>query len=160
MKLITTLSLLLVFLAPSLLTSCGNSVGLGSETTGNYALTKIKSSNQSLIRSTTKSVFEESGFRMMHGTSSTLSFQKMGNRSAQAAWGHNFNSNPVMIEPEVRISPRGPNTLLLCDVYIVQESTAFGSNVKQPHLVGKAGYERMLSRIRKRVEAAEKANRN
>ncbi len=141
-----------------LLNSCGSAVGLGNDTAGNYASTRIKSSNLSLIRSTTSAVFREAGFSSSGGTSSALFFQKMGSRSAQIAWGNNLNDNPVMIEPEVQISPRGPETLLVCNVYIVQQSTVYGDNVKQPHLVGKSGYERMLSQIRKRVEAAEKAS--
>ncbi len=43
-------------------------------------------------------------------------------------------------------------------VYMVQQSTVYGDNVKQPHLAGKAGYSNMLSKIRKRVEATEKAS--
>jgi len=146
-----------VALATPLLTSCGSAVGLGSETSGNYASTRVKSSDLSLIRSTTTAVFNESGFSSRGGAGSTLYFQKVGSRSAQITWGDNLNGNPVMIEPEVQISPRGAETLLLCNVYFVQQSTVYGENVKQPHLVGKSGYERMLSTIRKRVQAAEKA---
>lgn len=152
------LLLLLAALTLPLLVSCGSTVGLGSETSGNYASTQIKSSNLSLIRSTTTAVFRENGFDSSGGTSSALFFRKTGSRSAQIAWGSNLNDNPVMIEPEVKISPRGAETLLVCNVFMVQQSTVYGENVKQPHLVGKSGYERLLSDIRKRVEAAEKAS--
>ena len=157
MKPISACLLAALVLAVPMLSSCGSAVGLGSETSGNYASTRVKSSNLSLIRSTTTAVFSEQGFSARGGKGSTLYFQKEGSRSAQITWGDNFNANPVMIEPEVQISPRGAETLLLCNVYFVQQSTVYGENVKQPHLVGKAGYERMLSTIRKRVEAAEKS---
>lgn len=142
---------------PVLLSSCGSAVGLGSETRGNYASTRIKSSDQSLIRSTTVAVFQEAGFNSAGGAGSTLNFEKVGSRSAQIAWGNNLNDNPVIISPEVRINPRGPETLLVCNVFMVQQSTVYGENSKQPHLVGKSGYERLLSDIRKRVESTEKS---
>lgn len=158
MKPIAALLFASLALASPLLTSCGSSVGLGSETGGNYASTKIKSSNQSLIRSTTVAVFQEAGFSSAGGAGSTLYFEKVGSRSAQIAWGSNLNDNPVIISPEIRISPRGPETVLVCNVFMVQQSTVYGENSKQPHLMGKSGYNSMLSTIRKRVEAAEEAS--
>lgn len=158
MKSISVAILATLALATALLTSCGSAVGLGSDTSGNYASTKIKSSNQSLIRSSTVAVFQEAGFTAARSPGSTLFFEKVGSRSAQIAWGDNFNDNPVIISPEVQITPRGAETVLVCNVYMVQQSTVYGENAKQPHLVGKSGYERLLSKIRKRVEASEKAS--
>ena len=139
----------------SALNSC-STVGLGPSGAGEYSGTTINSSNLPLIRKTTVDVFAEKGFRLDGSADyGTIRFVKPGTRSAQIAWGSNFNDNPVMVRPEVQITALGPKTQLVCNVYMTQESTVYGENVKQPHLTGKAGYSSMLSTIRKRVEAAE-----
>lgn len=137
------------------LSSC-STVGLGPSGAGEYAGTTINSSNQALIRKTTVNVFAENGFRLDGSADyGTIRFVKPGTRSAQIAWGDNFNDNPVMVRPEVQINPLGAKTQLICDVYMTQQSTVYGENSKRPHLTGKAGYSSILSTIRKRVEAAE-----
>jgi hypothetical protein len=139
----------------SALNSC-STVGLGPSGAGEYSGTTINSSNLPLIRKTTVAVFAEKGFRLDGSADyGTIRFVKPGTRSAQIAWGSNMNDNPVMVRPEVQITALGPKTQLVCNVYMTQESTVYGENVKQPHLTGKAGYSSLLSTIRKRVEAAE-----
>ncbi|MEP4077485.1 hypothetical protein [Haloferula sp.] len=150
-------SLAAIIFAGLALNSC-STVGLGPSGAGEYAGTTINSSNMPLIRQTTVAVFAEKGFRLDGSADyGVIRFVKTGSRSAQAAWGSNMNSNPVMVRPEVQINPLGPKTQLICDVYMTQQSEVFGENVKQPHLGGKAGYSSILSTIRKRVEKAEKA---
>jgi hypothetical protein len=153
------LSLAALIFAGLVLSSC-STVGLGSSGAGEYAGTSIKSSNLPLIRQTTVAVFAEKGFHLDGSAEyGTISFAKTGSRSAQAAWGSNFNENPVMVRPEVQITALGPKTQLICNVYMTQQSTVFGENSKKPYLMGKAGYSSILSTIRRRVEQAEKASR-
>lgn len=152
-------SLAVLIFAGAALNSC-STVGLGPSGAGEYSGTSINSSNMALIRKTTVAVFAEKGFRLDGSADyGTIRFVKAGTRSAQIAWGGNMNDNPVMVRPEVQITALGPKTQLVCNVYMTQESTVYGDNVKQPHLTGKAGYSSMLSTIRSRVEAAEKASR-
>ena len=150
------LSFAAVAFAGLALNSC-STVGLGPSGAGEYSGTTINSSNLPLIRKTTVAVFAENGFRLDGSADyGTIRFVKNGSRSAQAAWGSNMNSNPVMVRPEVQIDPRGAKTALICNVYMTQQSEVFGEDVKQPHMMGKAGYSSILSTIRKRVEAADK----
>lgn len=141
-----------------LLASCGHTVGLNSGNTSDYASTKIKSTNHALIRATTLQVFQEAGFTPSLSPGDTLYFSKQGTRSAQIAWGSNLNDNPVYIRPEVAMQKYPAETRLVCNVFITQASTVYGENVRQPHLAGKSGYERLMRDIRKRVEAAEKGS--
>ncbi|MFC7339040.1 hypothetical protein ACFQY0_17735 [Haloferula chungangensis] len=148
-------SLTALILTGAALSSC-STVGLGPSGAGEYSGTTINSSNLALIRQTTVAVFAEKGFRLDGSADyGTIRFVKEGTRSAQIAWGSNMNDNPVMVRPEVQINSLGPKTQLICNVYMTQESTVYGENVKQPHLTGKAGYSSILSTIRKRVEAEE-----
>ena len=139
------------------LSSCGHTVGLNSGHSSDYASTRIKSTDHALIRSTTIQGFQEAGFTVSPSKGSTLFFSKQGTRSAQIAWGSNLNGNPVFIRPEVVMQKQPTETRLVCNVFITQQSTVYGEDVKQPHLVGKSGYERLMRDIRKRVEATEKA---
>ena len=148
---------LLVFALAPLLLSCGGAVGLNDGRSNDYASTKVKSIDHELIRSTTAQVFREAGFSAEPSRGNVMHFSKVGARSAQIAWGSNLNDNPVIFRPEVRMQKYPAETRLVCNVYITQQSDVFGENVKQPHLVGKSGYERLMRDIRKRVEAAEKA---
>ncbi|MEM1084232.1 MAG: hypothetical protein AAGI48_08920 [Verrucomicrobiota bacterium] len=146
----------LLALVPALVLSACSTVGLGPSGAGQYAGTTVKSSNQSLIRNTTVAVFAENGFRLDGSPDyGTIRFVKPGTRSAQIAWGDNLNDNPVMVRPEVQVIQQGTQTQLICDVYMTQQSTVYGENSKRPHLTGKAGYNSILSTIRKRVESAE-----
>lgn len=145
-------SIAALFTAAFLNSSC-STVGLGPSGAGQYAGTTINSANLPLIRQTTVAVFAEKGFQLDGSAEyGTIRFVKTGSRSAQAAWGSNFNSNPVMIRPEVQISSLGPKTQLICNVYLTQQSEVFGEDVKKPHLAGKAGYSSILNTIRSRVE--------
>ena len=149
------LSLAAITFAGLALSSC-STVGLGPSGAGEYSGTTIDSSNLPLIRKTTVAVFAEKGFQLDGSADyGIIRFVKQGSGSAQAAWGSNLNRNPVMVRPEVRITPLGPKTQLICNVYMTQESEVFGEDSKKPHLLGKAGYSSLMSTIRKRVEAAE-----
>ncbi len=151
----------LLLLAPAaaigaLLSSCGT-VGLDGGGGGDYAGTTINSRNQALIQRETRAVFAAKGFSYSGGTATVLRFSKQGSRSAQITWGTNLNGNPVYFRPEVRLQPLGDRTRLSCEVFITQQSTVYGENVRQPFLGGRAGYNAMMSDIRQRVERAEKA---
>lgn len=148
----------LLLLAPvaaiaALLASCGT-VGLDSGGGGDYAGTTINSRDLDLIRREARAVFAEKGFTYSGGTSTLLRFSKRGNRSAQITWGSNLNSNPVFFRPEVSLQPLGDRTRLSCQVFITQQSTVYGENVRQPFLGGRAGYNQMMGEIRRRVEKA------
>jgi hypothetical protein len=80
-------------------------------------------------------------------------FSKKGGRSADIMWTTMANPNPVMIRPIVKWQPSGFDEILVtCQVQIVQQSNVQGSVVRQPLLMGKSAYGKLLKDVRNRAE--------
>jgi len=135
------------------LTGCGSSVGVGNNGVNNLASTRIKTTSSSAVRQATEIVFRNEGFDVISNSGNSISFSKVGGRSADIAWKTIGNDNPVLIQPTVTWHLDGSSkTWVGCSVEVVQRSTAFGNTVRQPVLAGKAAYSGLLSKVKQRVE--------
>ena len=136
-----------------ILSSCGAAVGVGSSGVDSLASTRIRTTSSSAVNRAVLEVFKGQGFEVYSKSSQSITFSKAGGRSADIAWSTTANPNPVMIRPTVSWSSSGGVTLVTCEVEVAQQSTVFGETVRQPLLVGKSAYNRLLGDVKGKVEA-------
>jgi hypothetical protein len=136
--------------------ACGAAVGVGSGGVDNLASTRVKTNSSSAVNKAVLAVFQAQGFNVLTQSSQSITFSKPGGRSADLAWSTINNPNPVMIRPTVRWQGAGTAEMsVTCQVEITQQSTAFGEDVRQPFLMGKAAYDGMLRDVKRRVEKGQ-----
>jgi hypothetical protein len=136
------------------LSGCGAAVGVGGGGVDNLASTRIRTDSPDAIRRAALDVFKAQEFAVHSQGSDTITFSKRGGRSAEIAWTTINNPNPVMIRPTVRWRKTGDSEFMVtCQVEVVQQSTVRGEIVRQPMMMGKSTYNRMLRDVRRRVES-------
>lgn len=136
-----------------LLAGCGATVGGGGLGVDNLASTRIRTDSSEAIRRSALAVFEAQGFSVHSAEPESITFSKLGGRTAEIAWTTIGNPNPVMIRPTVRWRRTGNSEFTVtCRVEVVQQSTVRGDIIRQPMLMGKSAYGRMLRDVRREVE--------
>lgn len=136
------------------LSGCGAAVGVGGGGVDNLASTRIRTDSPDAIRRAALEVFKAQEFAVHSQGPDTITFSKRGGRSAEIAWTTINNPNPVMIRPTVRWRKTGDSEFMVtCQVEVVQQSTVRGEIVRQPMMMGKSAYNRMLRDVRRRVES-------
>jgi hypothetical protein len=136
-----------------LITGCGAAVGGGGPGVDNLASTRIRTDSSEAIRRTVLVVFEAQGFSVHSEGPESITFNKLGGRTAEIAWTTIGNPNPVMIRPTVRWRRTGnAEFTVTCRVEVVQQSTVRGEIIREPMLMGKSTYSRMLRDVRRQVE--------
>jgi hypothetical protein len=136
-----------------LLPGCGAAVGGGGIGVDNLASTRIRTDSPEAIRKASLGVFEARGFSFHSEGPESITFSKLGGRTAEIAWTTTGNPNPVMIRPTVRWRRTGNSEFTVtCRVEIVQQSTVRGEIIRQPMLMGKSAYNSMLRDVRRQVE--------
>jgi hypothetical protein len=136
------------------LSGCGAAVGVGGGGVDNLASTRIRTDSPEAIRRAAVEVFKAQEFTVHSQGPDTITFSKRGGRSAEIAWTTINNPNPVMIRPTVRWRKTGDSEFTVtCRVEVVQQSTVRGEIVRQPMMMGKSAYNRMLRDVRRRVES-------
>ena len=140
--------------AAVLLTACGASVGVGSNGVDHLASTRIRTTSSTAVNQAVSKVFQNDGFAIISRTDRSITFSKVGGRSADIAWKTIGNDNPVLIQPTVTWRPEGAGmTWLGCSVNVVQQSDAFGNTVRKPIFAGKAAYNGLLDKVKRQVES-------
>ena len=135
------------------LSGCGAAVGVGGGGVDNLASTRIRTDSSEAIRQAVLVVFKADEFVVHSQGPETITFSKRGGRSADIAWTTIGNPNPVMIRPTIRWRRTGNSEFTVtCRVEVVQQSTVRGEIVRQPMMMGKSAYSRMLRDVRRRVE--------
>lgn len=133
--------------------ACGGAVGVGGGAVDNLASTRVRTDSSEAVKKAVLTVFQQQGFKVHSQSPQSITFIKAGGRSADIAWSTINNPNPVMIRPTVAWRRTGDSEMFLtCRVEVVQRSTSFGETVRQPIMVGKSSYSRMLRDVRRRVE--------
>lgn len=136
-----------------LLSACGAAVGVGGDRATYLATTRIRTDSEAAVRQAVEEVFRADGFAVDSRTGRSISFSKVGGRSAEIAWTTVGNPNPVMIRPTVSWRPDGPGAVWVgVRVEITQQSTAFGETVRRPIMTGRSAYSGLLRQVRVRVE--------
>jgi hypothetical protein len=141
--------------ASLVLVGCGAAVGAGGGGGGvsNLASVRVKSTSSELVQQAVFNVFTGDGFEVISSEGQSYAFSKQGGRSADIMWSTMANPNPVMIHPTVKWQPSGSDEILVtCQVQIIQQSTVQGSVVRQPLLMGKSAYNKLLKDVRNRAE--------
>lgn len=139
--------------AAVLLSACGASVGVGNNSMDHLASARIRTTSSTAINSAVSHVFQSDGFAIISRTDRSITFSKLGGRSADIAWKTIGNANPVRIQPTVTWRPDGTGiTWVGCTVHVVQQSDTFGNTVRQPILAGKAAYASLLNQVKQEVE--------
>jgi hypothetical protein len=138
-----------------LLSGCGAAVGGGGPGVDNLASTRIRTDSSGAIRNSVLAVFEAQGFSVHSEGPESITFSKLGGRTAEITWTTIGNPNPVMIRPTVRWRRTGNSEFTVtCRVEVVQQSTVRGEIIRQPMIMGKSTYGRMLRDVRRQVEAS------
>ncbi len=136
-----------------LLSGCGAAVGAGGIGVDNLASTRIRTGSSEAIRQSVLEVFQAQGFSVNSEGPESITFSKLGGRTAEIAWTTIGNPNPVMIRPTVRWRKTGNSEFTVtCRVEVVQQSTVRGEIIREPMMMGKSAYNRMLRDVRRRVE--------
>jgi hypothetical protein len=135
------------------LSGCGAAVGVGGGGVDNLVSTRIRTDSSEAIRQSVLEVFKAQEFSVHSQGPETITFSKRGGRTAEIAWTTIANPNPVMIRPTVRWRKTGDSEFTVtCRVEVVQQSTVRGEITRQPMMMGKSAYSRMLRDVRRRVE--------
>lgn len=134
------------------LSACGAAVGVGSGAVDNTASTQVKTQSPAAVRKAVLEVFGAQGFNVRSESANSITFSKIGGRSADIAWSTVGNSNPVKIRPTVTWRPSGREMWVGCRVEVAQQSTVYGETVRQPLAMGKAAYNSMLRDVKRKVE--------
>lgn len=135
------------------LSGCGAAVGVGGGGVDNLVSTRIRTDSSEAIRQSVLAVFKAQEFSVHSQGPETITFSKRGGRTAEIAWTTIANPNPVMIRPTVRWRKTGDSEFTVtCRVEVVQQSTVRGEITRQPMMMGKSAYSRMLRDVRRRVE--------
>lgn len=138
-----------------LLSGCGAAVGGGGPGVDNLASTRIRTDSSGAIRKSVLAVFEARGFSVHSEGPESITFNKLGGRTAEIAWTTIGNPNPVMIRPTVRWRRTGNSEFTVtCRVEVVQQSTVRGEIIREPMIMGKSTYSRMLRDVRRQVEGS------
>jgi hypothetical protein len=135
------------------LSGCGAAVGVGGGGVDNLVSTRIRTDSSEAIRQSVLEVFKAQEFSVHSQGPETITFSKRGGRTAEIAWTTIANPNPVMIRPTVRWRKTGDSEFTVtCRVEVVQQSTVRGEITREPMMMGKSAYSRMLRDVRRRVE--------
>jgi hypothetical protein len=135
------------------LSGCGAAVGVGGGGVDNLVSTRIRTDSSEAIRQSVLEVFKAQEFSVHSQGPETITFSKRGGRTAEIAWTTIANPNPVMIRPTVRWRKTGNSEFTVtCRVEVVQQSTVRGEITREPMMMGKSAYSRMLRDVRRRVE--------
>lgn len=119
----------------------------------NLAATTIRTTSSESVRRSVLAVFQAQGFSVLSQAPEIITFSKRGSRSDEMAWTTINNPNPVMIRPTVRWrSTGGSEFTVTCRVEVAQESTIDGETVREPKMMGKSTYNKMLGEVKQRVE--------
>lgn len=139
-----------------LVAGCGQSMGVSGGRSSNLASTRIRTTSSSSVRAAVLSVFKEEGFTVLSESKQSITFSIAGGRRADIMWSTINNPNLVMIQPTVTWRNIGPGEILVeCSVEVTQRMTAFGETSRKPMLAGKTAYNKMLRRVRQRVETGQ-----
>ena len=140
--------------AAVLLSACGASVGVGNNGVDHLASTHVRTSSSSAVNRAVSKVFQNDGFAIISRSDRSITFSKVGGRSADITWKTIGNDNPVLIQPTVTWRPEGAGQMwVACSVKVVQQSDSFGSTVRQPILAGKSAYNGLLRKVKQQVES-------
>lgn len=132
---------------------CGAAVGVGSGAVDSLASTRVRTDSPEAIRQAVLAVFKAEGFAVHSQGPDMITFSIRGGRTAEMAWTTIGNPNPVMIRPTVRWRKTGDSQFTVtCRVEVVQQSTVRGETIREPMMMGKSAYNRMLREVRRRVE--------
>lgn len=132
------------------LTSCGATVAGEAPP---LASAKVSTHSSAAIEKAVLWAFREKGFRVSSRGPQTIGFVKSGGRGAEWAWSTIDNPNPVTIHPTVSWQRTGDGEFrVVCQVDIAQQSTAFGETTRQPQILGKLTYYRLLQEVKQDVE--------
>lgn len=132
---------------------CASSVGMAPEASA-LASTEIETSSKALISSEIKTAFQGRGFSLMKDGGNVIDFVQQGGRATTALYGSSWNTDKVMIEPQVKIEEVAIDKYLVSvDVYMREYVKGSARTPWRVHKNGRRHYSALLKEVKERVEA-------